>query len=279
VTSFTATTASASASSNTDTVTLRWSRLIGTPVSQPGPTFNFINIPGYFNLPSASSFEVQTFVGTAGADGVTNLEGITNVNAIDDTKTRRSSGTLSAEYDQLSGTGVLRRQGSPALTRTISPSPQKATGRPEFLRQARILSPSRNDNFRRSTIKLSRSQKPGDPCDCPSCRQRPAHRRIRRHRRRVRRRRRARRDQRLKPPVNHQGNRAHTPERCTILKQPAHVRDNRKQAHDHNSHDHSPNQWPEFARAPHQPLPYQGPLQLLIRSARPRPREPASRAQ
>jgi len=86
VTSFTAATASASASSNTDTVTLRWSRLIGTPVSQPGPTFNFINIPGYFNLPSASSFEVQTFVGTAGADGVTNLEGITNVNAIDDTK-------------------------------------------------------------------------------------------------------------------------------------------------------------------------------------------------
>ena len=86
VTSFTAATASVSASSNTDTVTLRWSRLTATPISQPGPTFNFINIPGYFNLPSASSFEVQTFVGTAGADGVTNLEGITNVNAIVDTK-------------------------------------------------------------------------------------------------------------------------------------------------------------------------------------------------
>jgi Domain of unknown function (DUF4382) len=86
LTSFTAATASAPASSNTDTVTLRWSRLTGTPTSQPGPTFNFTNIPGYFNLSSASSFEVQTFVGTAGADGVTNLEGITNVNAIDDTK-------------------------------------------------------------------------------------------------------------------------------------------------------------------------------------------------
>jgi uncharacterized protein DUF4382 len=86
LTSFTAATASASATSNADTVTLRWSRLTGTPTSQPGPTFNFINIPAYFNLPSASSFEVQTFLGTAGADGVTNLEGITNVNAIDDTK-------------------------------------------------------------------------------------------------------------------------------------------------------------------------------------------------
>ena len=86
VTSFTAATTNASATSNTDTVTLRWSRLTGTPTSQPGPTFNFVGIPGYFNLPSASSFEVQTFVGTAGADGVTNLEGITNVNSIDDTK-------------------------------------------------------------------------------------------------------------------------------------------------------------------------------------------------
>jgi hypothetical protein len=86
VTSFTAATTSASASCNTDTVTLRWSRLTATPTSQPGPTFNFINIPGYFNLPAANSFEVQTFVGTAGADGITNLEGITNINSIDDTK-------------------------------------------------------------------------------------------------------------------------------------------------------------------------------------------------
>jgi hypothetical protein len=86
VTSFTAATASASASCNTNTVTLRWSRLTGMPTSQPGPTFNFNGIPGYFNLPSATSFEVQTFLGTAGADGVTNLEGITNVNSIDDTK-------------------------------------------------------------------------------------------------------------------------------------------------------------------------------------------------
>lgn len=86
VTSFTAATASAPASSNTDTVTLRWSRLTASPTSQPGPTFNFINIPGYFNLSSSTSFEVQTFVGTAGARGVTNLEGIADVTAIDDTK-------------------------------------------------------------------------------------------------------------------------------------------------------------------------------------------------
>src|SRR6266700_2323104 len=86
VTSFTAATASASASCNTDTVTLRWSRLTATPISQPGPTFNFTGIPGYFNLPSTSLFEVQTFVGTAGTRGVTNLEGITDVTSLNDSK-------------------------------------------------------------------------------------------------------------------------------------------------------------------------------------------------
>jgi len=86
VTSFTAATANALASSNTDTVTLRWSRLTATPTSQPSPVFNFNNIPGYFNLPSASSFEVETFLGTAGTRGVTNLEGITDINAINDSK-------------------------------------------------------------------------------------------------------------------------------------------------------------------------------------------------
>src|SRR6266568_4848090 len=86
VTSFTAATASASASCNTDTVTLRWSRLTATPISQPGPTFNFTGIPSYFNLPPTSLFEVQTFVGTAGTRGITNLEGITDVTSLNDSK-------------------------------------------------------------------------------------------------------------------------------------------------------------------------------------------------
>jgi hypothetical protein len=86
VTSFTAATASASASCNTDTVTLRWSRLTGMPTTQASPTFNFNSGPGYFNFSSASSFEVQTFLGTAGTRGITNLEGITDINLINDTR-------------------------------------------------------------------------------------------------------------------------------------------------------------------------------------------------
>src|SRR5229473_2264361 len=35
---------------------------------------------------SASSFEVQTFLGTPGTRGITNLEGVTDINLIDDTK-------------------------------------------------------------------------------------------------------------------------------------------------------------------------------------------------
>ena len=86
VTTFTAATNIASASCNTNTVTLRWSRLIGLPTTQATPTFNFNNSPGYFNFTSASSFEVQTFLGTPGTRGITNLEGITDINLIDDTK-------------------------------------------------------------------------------------------------------------------------------------------------------------------------------------------------
>ena len=86
VTSFTAATASASAICNTDTVTLRWSRLIGMPTTQATPTFNFDHSPGYFNFASTSPFQVQTFLGTPGTDGITNLEGITDINLINDTK-------------------------------------------------------------------------------------------------------------------------------------------------------------------------------------------------
>jgi Domain of unknown function (DUF4382) len=86
VTSFTAATASASASCSTNTVTLRWSRLTGMPTTQASPTFNFNNSPGYFNFTPASSFQVQTFLGTPGTRGITNLEGITDINLINDTK-------------------------------------------------------------------------------------------------------------------------------------------------------------------------------------------------
>jgi hypothetical protein len=86
VTTFTAATNIASASCNTNTVTLRWSRLTGMPTTQATPTFNFNNAPGYFNFTSASSFQVQTFLGTPGTRGITNLEGVTDINLIDDTK-------------------------------------------------------------------------------------------------------------------------------------------------------------------------------------------------
>ena len=86
VTSFTAVTAAASASCNTDTVTLRWSRFTATPTTQASPTFNVNGIPAYFNITPTSLFEVETFLGTPGADGVTNLEGIADVNAINDSK-------------------------------------------------------------------------------------------------------------------------------------------------------------------------------------------------
>jgi len=86
VTGFTAATAVALASCNTDTVTLRWSRFTSTPTTQASPAFNVNGIPAYFNITPTSLFEVETFLGTPGADGVTNLEGIADVNAINDSK-------------------------------------------------------------------------------------------------------------------------------------------------------------------------------------------------
>lgn len=88
VTSFTGPTAIASASCNTDTVTLRWSRFTAAPTSQASPVFNVNSIPDYFNITPTSFFEVETFLGTPGADGVTNLEGIADVNAINDSNSK-----------------------------------------------------------------------------------------------------------------------------------------------------------------------------------------------
>lgn len=62
-----------------DTVTLRWSRFIA-PVANGSVAgqFNINGLPGYFGINPASVPGVEIFVGTQGADGVTNLDGIAN---------------------------------------------------------------------------------------------------------------------------------------------------------------------------------------------------------
>jgi hypothetical protein len=59
-----------------DTVTLRWSRFTATPQTAASPAFNIVNLPFYFGFTPASSFTVQTFLGTFGTARVTNFEGI-----------------------------------------------------------------------------------------------------------------------------------------------------------------------------------------------------------
>jgi hypothetical protein len=80
VTSFTAASGTTLASCNSDTVTLRWSRF-AAPVSQAGSTvFDITTLPSYFNL--SGTLQVQNFTGTAGADGVTNLDGISSTSGL-----------------------------------------------------------------------------------------------------------------------------------------------------------------------------------------------------
>ncbi|MGB8472820.1 MAG: hypothetical protein WCE61_01900 [Candidatus Acidiferrum sp.] len=77
ITSFTAASGTTPASANTDSVTLRWSRFIASPVAPSSNTlFNLNSLPGYFGFTQASVFQVQSFMGTQGAPGVTNLDGI-----------------------------------------------------------------------------------------------------------------------------------------------------------------------------------------------------------
>jgi hypothetical protein len=82
VTTFTAATSIATA----DTVTLRWSRLFALPTGvSTAALINVNTVPSYFGFTPASVFPTQVFSGTLGADGVTNLDGISgsaaNVNA------------------------------------------------------------------------------------------------------------------------------------------------------------------------------------------------------
>ena len=79
VTTFTAASGTTLASANVDTVTLRWSRLIGGVFSSSTNLVNVNPIPSYFALTSGSGFPTQVFFnGSPGGDGITNLDGITD---------------------------------------------------------------------------------------------------------------------------------------------------------------------------------------------------------
>jgi hypothetical protein len=82
VTVFTAASGSTIASANADTVILRWSRFTASPATQSSPVFNITGLPAYFAVAQGLSFEVQTFTGTPGADGVTNFDGVSDASAL-----------------------------------------------------------------------------------------------------------------------------------------------------------------------------------------------------
>lgn len=78
ITTFTAANGTTIASANADTVTLRWSRLIASLTGAMAPgQINVNTVPSYFSITSSSIFPTQVFTGTLGADGVTNLDGVT----------------------------------------------------------------------------------------------------------------------------------------------------------------------------------------------------------
>jgi hypothetical protein len=74
VTAFTAAVGNTIASSTSDTITLRWSRITATVSAAASPAFSITGFPAYFS--ATGSAQVQTFLGTQGADGVTNLDGL-----------------------------------------------------------------------------------------------------------------------------------------------------------------------------------------------------------
>src|SRR6266478_5266774 len=77
VTVFVAANGTTIAAATADTVILRWSRLIATPTTASATTFSVSAVPSYFKITPASVFQTQVFSGTLGAQGVTNLDGIT----------------------------------------------------------------------------------------------------------------------------------------------------------------------------------------------------------
>jgi len=74
VTAFTAAVGNTIASSTSDTVTLRWSRFTATTSTNSSPAFSITGFPSFFN--ASGTGQVQSFLGTQGANGVTNLEGV-----------------------------------------------------------------------------------------------------------------------------------------------------------------------------------------------------------
>src|SRR6266850_1322288 len=77
VTAFVAALGNTIAAATSDTVILRWSRLIAIPTGTSTSTVVDVNsVPSYFNITPASVFPTQVFSGTLGGQGVTNLDGI-----------------------------------------------------------------------------------------------------------------------------------------------------------------------------------------------------------
>lgn len=76
VTAFTAAVGNTIASSTADTVTLRWSRFTAATSTNSSPAFSITGFPSFFNASGTAS--VESFLGTQGADGITNFDGVVN---------------------------------------------------------------------------------------------------------------------------------------------------------------------------------------------------------
>jgi len=82
---FTAAVGTTLASANSDTVTLRWSRITATPVAPFSPNiFNLTSFPSF--LAATGTAEVQDFAGTPGTPGITNFDGITDASGLNASK-------------------------------------------------------------------------------------------------------------------------------------------------------------------------------------------------
>src|SRR5260370_15073920 len=77
VTLFVAANGTTIAAATADTVILRWARLISTSTTASTTTVNLNAGPSDFKITPASVFPTQVFSGSLGAQGVTNLDGIT----------------------------------------------------------------------------------------------------------------------------------------------------------------------------------------------------------
>jgi hypothetical protein len=78
VSAFTAANGTTLAIATVDTVILRWSRFRANVASDTSNTVTIDTLPTYFGTLPSPQQTVQTFTGTLGADGITNLDGIAN---------------------------------------------------------------------------------------------------------------------------------------------------------------------------------------------------------